>query len=88
MNNLWYVQTTQEGNYWSDYSGTGNYDIAGFAGTSDQNPLNALITVTTQQTPTDKIPTSEVKSSIYPSLFQGTLFDILIIFIVGGGIIS
>ncbi len=37
-NNRWYDDTKLEGNYWSDYSGTGSYSIAGTAGTSDVYP--------------------------------------------------
>ncbi|MHA1979454.1 MAG: right-handed parallel beta-helix repeat-containing protein, partial [Candidatus Hodarchaeales archaeon] len=37
-NNHWYDETGLEGNYWSDYKGTGNYSIAGFAGASDPYP--------------------------------------------------
>ena len=38
-NNEWYDSSTNEGNYWSDYSGTGSYLIDG-AGASDPYPLS------------------------------------------------
>lgn len=36
--NQWYDEKTLEGNYWSDYSGTGSYIIAGAAGALDLYP--------------------------------------------------
>jgi parallel beta-helix repeat protein len=38
LNNQWYDDTVLEGNYWSDYNGTGSYFIAGSAGASDPYP--------------------------------------------------
>ena len=37
--NLWYDETLLEGNYWSDYSGTGSYLISGSAAASDPYPF-------------------------------------------------
>ncbi|MFW9917670.1 MAG: nitrous oxide reductase family maturation protein NosD [Candidatus Thorarchaeota archaeon] len=37
--NLWYDPTGPEGNYWSDYSGSGAYQIDGSAGANDSFPL-------------------------------------------------
>ncbi len=39
-NNYWYDSTIQEGNYWSDWSGTGSYSIDGVAGAFDLYPLD------------------------------------------------
>ncbi len=39
-NNIWYDLNTNEGNYWSDWLGTGNYSIAGDAGSVDPYPLD------------------------------------------------
>ncbi|MFW9914125.1 MAG: NosD domain-containing protein [Candidatus Thorarchaeota archaeon] len=39
-NNQWYDPDTEEGNYWSDYAGEGNYSIAGAAGKADIYPFN------------------------------------------------
>jgi parallel beta-helix repeat protein len=39
IGNNWYNTSTNEGNYWDDWSGTGIYDILGSAGKSDQYPL-------------------------------------------------
>ncbi len=36
----WYNTVTREGNYWSDYTGTGAYQIAGPAGAKDPYPLD------------------------------------------------
>ncbi len=39
-NNTWYDTVALEGNYWSDWSGTGSYSIDGFAGAIDLYPLD------------------------------------------------
>ena len=39
-NNLWYNEALLEGNYWNDYSGSGNYSIEGTFGCCDQYPLS------------------------------------------------
>ncbi len=40
-NNLWYDNSTNEGNYWSDWNGTGPYRICSYEGTVyDLYPLN------------------------------------------------
>ena len=42
-NNTWYDKSAMEGNYYSDYSGVGNYSIDGSAGSEDPYPfLNPL----------------------------------------------
>jgi parallel beta-helix repeat protein len=38
--NLWYDPETLEGNYWSDYSGSGGYNLDGSTGSIDLYPLN------------------------------------------------
>ena len=38
--NVWYDITTMEGNYWSDWSGIGPYEIPGNAGAEDPFPLS------------------------------------------------
>jgi len=38
-NNTWYDPITQQGNYWWDYSGTGNYTISGSSRSNDTYPL-------------------------------------------------
>ncbi|MHA1828304.1 MAG: right-handed parallel beta-helix repeat-containing protein [Candidatus Heimdallarchaeaceae archaeon] len=40
IDNIFYDEVSQTGNWWSDYSGTGNYSIAGSAGSFDLYPLN------------------------------------------------
>ena len=42
-NNLWYNSAILEGNYWSDYSGEGAYQISGSAGSYDLYPLRKPI---------------------------------------------
>ncbi|MEM3396400.1 MAG: NosD domain-containing protein [Thermoplasmata archaeon] len=37
--NKWYDTATNQGNYWSNWDGTGTYPIAGSAGASDSGPL-------------------------------------------------
>ena len=39
-NNTWYDTATLEGNWWSDWSGTGNYSIDGSANSEDLYPLD------------------------------------------------
>ena len=39
INNYWYDTETSEGNFWSDWSGTGSYSIAGSADSFDLYPL-------------------------------------------------
>lgn len=39
QNAVWYDVATNEGNYWDDYVGTGNYDIDGTANEFDPYPL-------------------------------------------------
>ncbi len=50
-NNLWYDTETSEGNYWSDWSGTGSYSIAGFAGSEDLYPLDEPAEYSTDENP-------------------------------------
>ena len=40
ISNTWYDTDTFEGNYWDDWSGTGNYSIDGTAGSFDPYPLD------------------------------------------------
>ena len=37
--NVWFDSQNLEGNYWSDWSGTGSYSIDGYGGTVDSYPL-------------------------------------------------
>jgi len=39
-NNVWYNTVSNEGNFWSDYSGSGDYLIAGSANSIDPYPLD------------------------------------------------
>ena len=36
---VWYDSSTNEGNFWNDYLGSGNYTLAGVAGAEDPYPL-------------------------------------------------
>ncbi|MHA1346937.1 MAG: right-handed parallel beta-helix repeat-containing protein [Candidatus Heimdallarchaeaceae archaeon] len=40
VDNFWYEDATSEGNYWSDWSGEGNYDLIGAASCCDPYPLS------------------------------------------------
>ena len=42
-NNLWYDISTNEGNYWSDWLGVGNYTLDGSANAADLYPLDSPI---------------------------------------------
>ena len=44
----WYDTATNEGNFWDDYSGTGNYSIDGTANNYDPYPLNAEVVIITE----------------------------------------
>ncbi len=46
LNNIWYNVTIEEGNYWSDYSGSVNYLIDGSVNSIDPYPLSDTIIVT------------------------------------------
>ncbi len=48
--NFWYDTETLEGNYWSDWSGTGNYSIAGYASSIDLYPLDEPVECSTDET--------------------------------------
>ncbi len=49
-NNFWYDTVTQEGNYWSDWSGTGNYSIDGDESSIDLYPLDEPVEYSTDET--------------------------------------
>ncbi len=53
LNNQWYDEIVLEGNYWSDYSGNGNYVIEGSAGASDPFPMLAPSTYSKETDPID-----------------------------------
>ncbi len=66
INNQWYNPATNKGNYWSDYSGKGNYQIRGNANTVDSYPLSTLpITTSTTviKTSSQSYSTTEVKTT-------------------------
>jgi len=42
-NNLWYDNSTNEGNYWSNWLGSGNYSIDGFSNAADLYPLSSVV---------------------------------------------
>jgi len=44
-NSFWYDTATQEGNYWSDWSGIGSYYIQGFALSFDKYPFGEPVVV-------------------------------------------
>ncbi len=50
--NQWYDSATDEGNYWSDYSGSGAYQIDGDAGATDPYPLDEYPNLQPTTTPT------------------------------------
>ncbi len=47
--NFWYDTETLEGNYWSDWSGTGNYSIDGSADSIDLYPFDEPVESTTTE---------------------------------------
>ena len=65
-NCYWYNETLSEGNYWSDWDGSGEYELAGPPGTRDPFPLSEESPIETtpseSSTPdnsTDSDPTSD-----------------------------
>ncbi|MCE7738576.1 MAG: right-handed parallel beta-helix repeat-containing protein [Candidatus Heimdallarchaeota archaeon] len=42
INNTWYEEKAQEGNFWSDYSGVGPYLIYGYSNSTDPYPLSKI----------------------------------------------
>ncbi|MCE7745684.1 MAG: hypothetical protein GPJ52_11185 [Candidatus Heimdallarchaeota archaeon] len=40
LDNIWEEEAVLEGNFWSDWSGTGNYSLDGTSGNFDYHPLN------------------------------------------------
>ncbi len=57
-NNFWYDTATLEGNYWSDWSGTGHYSINGPVNSVDLYPLDEPAEHTTTEHTTDENPLS------------------------------
>jgi len=55
-NNYWYDTATLEGNYWSDWSGTGNYSIDGYTDSVDLYPLDEPAEYITIVSTTDETP--------------------------------
>ncbi len=49
-NNTWYDTETSEGNFWSDWSGIGNYSIYGSASSFDLYPLDEPVEYSTDET--------------------------------------
>ncbi|MCX8173636.1 MAG: right-handed parallel beta-helix repeat-containing protein [Thermoplasmata archaeon] len=43
--NKWYDAATNQGNYWSNWDGTGTYPIAGSAGATDSGPLSQPVPI-------------------------------------------
>ncbi len=74
----WYDEATNEGNFWSDWDGTGEYEIAGPPGTNDPYPLSEIITTTTKTSDTTN---GNQESSTTPATTTGYSF-ILILFSV------
>ncbi len=65
-NNTWYDEITNEGNYWSDWSGFGDYYIDGFAKAVDIYPMNIdeMPTTVTTVTIEDYITVTAIASKI------------------------
>jgi parallel beta-helix repeat protein len=76
--NNWYDTEKLEGNYWSDYNGTGNYNIDG--GAVDPYPLSTPATYIPPQT---TIPTSGTQNAnislTYTSLASCLIITLIIL---------
>ncbi|UCG04368.1 MAG: right-handed parallel beta-helix repeat-containing protein [Candidatus Heimdallarchaeota archaeon] len=75
-NNQWFNQKVLEGNYWSDYNGTGSYPIAGAAEAKDPYPSRSLYKYTSETEPQIDL------SDLYSLLTRIGLF-ILIVGVLG-----
>jgi len=90
----WYNPTVNRGNYWSDWDGTGEYELAGHPSASDPYPLSGFTTTpSTESTsaPTSaptETTTSEMSSETQTEPTAPGLMDFLTdnILIIGGGI--
>ncbi|MFX0053171.1 MAG: nitrous oxide reductase family maturation protein NosD [Candidatus Hermodarchaeota archaeon] len=82
-NNQWYDETVLEGNHWSDYTGTGNYSIAGSAGAMDPYPLLSPLPIPTSS-PYTIIPDPKEIDPIDVSLLTRIG---LFLFIIGIGLL-
>jgi parallel beta-helix repeat protein len=77
-NNQWYDETVLEGNYWSDYSGTGSYLIAGSAGTSDPYPSLSPY----RYTSSSSSPTFLEDVLVRIGLFLGVIGLVVVVFFI------
>jgi hypothetical protein len=57
IENFWYDNSTNEGNYWDDYEGTGAYSIEGGTGSEDPYPLTEQADYATVETPLNYLVT-------------------------------
>ncbi len=56
INNLWFDNSTMEGNYWSDYSGTQVYHLKGIANSFDPYPLDESFNIIHLDSDQDGMP--------------------------------
>ena len=57
MKNSWYDASSEEGNYWSDWSGNGTYKLDGSAGSEDLYPLDSNLQL---EKPTEKTNSASI----------------------------
>jgi hypothetical protein len=65
MNNIWFDNSTKEGNFWSDYSGIGNYSIDGPSNSQDPYALSENPTKVLRFTKTNDVIVSGRKIDFY-----------------------
>ena len=63
---FWYNYTLEEGNFWSDWDGSGNYEIAGPPGTNDPFPLSEEVSISTT-TPETTDPSGNTTETTDPT---------------------
>ncbi|MGY5877056.1 MAG: right-handed parallel beta-helix repeat-containing protein, partial [Candidatus Thorarchaeota archaeon] len=84
----WYNDEINEGNYWSDWDGSGEYEIVGPPGTSDPYPLSESPPTTTTTPTTTKTGTMTVTSTTTTTTSNTATpegFPIVLIIAAGGG---
>jgi hypothetical protein len=92
--NLWDIGANQ-GNFWSDYSGTGAYSIPGSAGSVDNYPVKIIevLPPTTATTPTTTQTTTTTSTNTNPAetttnTTPNDVIDFSAILLIGGSVFA
>ncbi|MFX1511206.1 MAG: nitrous oxide reductase family maturation protein NosD [Promethearchaeota archaeon] len=80
-NTQWYALSTNQGNYWSDYSGSNEYQIDGNAKTIDPYPLVEQPVYKGLEITTNLLPQTTTKTSTETKLIITPFFAFFLLFI-------